>query len=216
MSKQKKQDSEERLEGTDVGAGQEQDGMTDELMACKSSLDEAERSLALEAVKVAALEAEVSSLKDQYLRKLADYENFRKRMFREKEDAIQYANSQILSDLVTVVDNFDRAVQSSETSKDFRSLHDGVDMIRKSLLGLLEGKYGLVRFDSLGAVFDPNVHEAVMSEYGDCAQPIIVEEFVRGYKLRDRVLRSAKVKVRMPAPEAEAAGTEETSGTTNA
>ncbi len=216
MSKQKKHDSEERLEGTDVGAGQAEDGNADELKAARLAQDEAEKSLALETATVAALEAEVSSLKDQYLRKLADYENFRKRMFREKDDAIQYANSQILSDLVAVVDNFDRAVQSSETSMDFKSLHNGVDMIRKSLLGLLEGKYGLAHFDSLGTAFDPNIHEAVMSEFGDCAEPTVVEEFVKGYRLRDRVLRSAKVKVRLPAPEAEATGAEEIASTTNA
>ena len=216
MSKQKKHDSEERLEGMDVGAGQAEAGKADELTAARLALDEAEKSLADGALRITELEAEVSTLKDQYLRKLADYENFRKRMFREKDDAIQYANSQILSDLVAVVDNFDRAVQSSETSMDFRSLHNGVDMIRTSLLGLLEGKYGLARFDSLGAVFDPNIHEAVMSESGDCAEPTVVEEFVKGYKLRDRVLRSAKVKVRMPAPQAEATRAEETASTTNA
>lgn len=149
--------------------------------------------------KAEALEAELSALKDQYLRKLADYENFRKRMQKDKDDAVQYANTQLLSDLVGVMDDFDRAVASSETSRDFQSLHDGVDMIRKRLLGQLEGKYGLSRFDSAGAAFDPNMHEAVMSEQGDCGEPTVVEEFVKGYKLRDRVLRSAKVKVRMPA-----------------
>lgn len=215
MSKQKKHDSEERLEGKDAEAVQTEPGETDDLEATRLLLDEAKKSLAAETSRAAALEAEVSTLKDQYLRKLADYENFRKRMFREKDDAIQYANTQILSDLVAVVDNFDRAVQSSETSMDFKSLHNGVDMTRKSLLGLLEGKYGLARFDSLGAAFDPNIHEAVMSEYGDCAEPTVVEEFVKGYKLRDRVLRSAKVKVRMPAPQAEATESEETASTTN-
>jgi molecular chaperone GrpE len=162
---------------------------------------EAAGKAAIEATgRIAALEDEVSSLKDQYLRKLADYENFRKRMFREKEDSVQYANTQILSDLVGVVDDFDRAVKSSETSMDFQSLHDGVDMIRKRLLGLLESKYGLAGFSSEGEAFDPNMHEAVMSEQGDCEEPMVIEEFVKGYRLRDRVLRSAKVKVRMPAP----------------
>jgi len=150
--------------------------------------------------RIAELEAEVSSLKDQYLRKLADYENFRKRMFRDKEDAVQFANSQILADLVGVLDDFDRAIQSTETSRDFQALHGGVDMIRKRLLALLEGKYGLARFDSVGIAFDPNLHEAVLSEQGECGEPVVVEEYARGYKLRDRVLRSAKVKVRMPVP----------------
>ena len=140
----------------------------------------------------------MSSLKDQYLRKLADYENFRKRMFREKDDAVQFANSQLLADLVSVLDDFDRAVSSSEKSRDFQSLHDGVDMIRRQLLSLLESKYGLSRFESMGESFDPNHHEAVMSEPGQCDEPTVVEEYSKGYRLRDRILRSAKVKVRMP------------------
>ena len=156
------------------------------------------------------LQTEVSSLKDQYLRKLADYENFRKRMFREKDDAVQFANSQLLTDLVSVLDDFDRAVSSSETSRDFQSLHDGVDMIRKQLLGLLESKYGLSRFESMGEPFDPNHHEAMMSEQGPCDEPTIVEEYSKGYRLRDRILRSAKVKVRMPLAGASDASTGDT------
>lgn len=155
-------------------------------------------ALAEKDARIKALEEEVSSLKDQYLRKLADYENFRKRMFREKDDAVQFANGQLLGDLVNVVDDFDRAVHSSETSRDFQSLHDGIDMIRKGMISMLENRYGLQRFDSLNTVFDPNIHEAMMSTSGDCAEPMVIEEFSKGYKLRDRVLRTAKVKVCMP------------------
>jgi len=230
MSKQKQHDNEERIEGAEVtGTGTpdtqgDAAGRSDnasarsntELDAVAASLSDALKTVADRETRIAALESEVSSLKDQYLRKLADYENFRKRMFREKEDAVQFANSNILSDLVGVMDNFDRAVQSSETSRDFQGLHDGVDMIRKGLLGLLESKYGLSRFDSLGVVFDPNVHEAVMCESGDCAEPLVIEEFVKGYKLRDRVLRSAKVKVRMPVEGGAATGSEENTSDTNA
>ncbi|HAP44605.1 MAG: nucleotide exchange factor GrpE [Spirochaetes bacterium GWD1_61_31] len=162
--------------------------------------------LAVKDARIKVLEEEVSSLKDQYLRKLADYENFRKRIFREKDDAVQFANAQLLIDLVVVMDDFDRAVLSSETSRDFQSLHDGVDMIRKGLLGMLQSRYGLQRFDSLNTPFDPNLHEAMLSEPGDCAEPLVVEEYCKGYKLKERVLRGAKVKVRMPAPEAAAGG----------
>ncbi|MBU0935859.1 MAG: nucleotide exchange factor GrpE [Spirochaetes bacterium] len=163
-------------------------------------------ALAEKDARIKALEEEVSSLKDQYLRKLADYENFRKRMFREKEDAVQFANSQLLGDLVNIVDDFDRAVHSSETSRDFQSLHDGIDMIRKGMISMLENRYGLQRFESLNTVFDPNIHEAMMSTSGDCAEPMVIEEFSKGYKLRDRILRTAKVKVCMPggAPAASA------------
>ncbi|HUW69403.1 MAG TPA: nucleotide exchange factor GrpE [bacterium] len=223
MSKQKNQEGELRSQDLPAPVDQSQDNPKEAPVETRKHHESADAQAVLESeleaaktvigdrdVKIMTLEAEVSSLKDQYLRKLADYENFRKRMFREKDDAVQYANTQLLTDLVGVVDNFDRAVQSSETSRDFQSLHDGVDMIRKSLLGLLESKYGLARFDSLGAKFDPNMHEAVMSDQGECEEPVVVEEFVRGYKLRDRVLRSAKVKVRMPLPTAASTESEET------
>lgn len=229
MSKQKKQEGELRSHDVSASVDQSQDATKEAPVETTKNHDPAVDQSALESelkaakdaigdrdVKIMTLEAEISSLKDQYLRKLADYENFRKRMFREKDDAVQYANTQLLTDLVSVVDNFDRAVQSSETSRDFQSLHDGVDMIRKSLLGLLESKYGLARFDSLGAVFDPNLHEAVMSDQGECDEPVVVEEFVRGYKLRDRILRSAKVKVRMPSQAAASTESEETTRETNA
>ncbi len=157
---------------------------------------------------IAKLQEEVSSLKDQYLRKLADYENFRKRMFREKDEAVGYANSQLLSDLVGVLDDFDRAVKSSESSRDFQSLHDGVAMIHRSLLNTLETKYALSRYDSQGEPFDPNKHEAMMSVEGECDEPVVAEEYVKGYMLKDRVLRSAKVKVMMPNKAAGAAETE--------
>jgi len=216
MSKQKKQEGEVRSQETPASIDQRQDTPQEAQIDLTSDLEAAKTAIGDRDVKILALEAELSSLKDQYLRKLADYENFRKRMFREKDDAVQYANTQLLTDLVGVVDNFDRAVQSSESSRDFQSLHDGVDMIRKSLLGLLESKYGLARFDSLGATFDPNLHEAVMSDQGECNEPVVVEEFVRGYKLRDRVLRSAKVKVRMPLPTVAATESEETTRGSNA
>jgi molecular chaperone GrpE len=79
-------------------------------------------------------------------------------------------------------------------------------MIRRQLLGLLESKYGLARFESLGEPFDPNHHEAMMSEQGECDEPTVVEEYSKGYRLRERILRSAKVKVRMPGASADSNG----------
>ncbi|MBP7096813.1 MAG: nucleotide exchange factor GrpE [Spirochaetia bacterium] len=147
----------------------------------------------------AALQEELSSLKDQYLRKLADYENFRKRMFREKDDAVQFANSSLIVDLIGVIDDFDRAAASADAhGHDYAALHDGVRMIHARLIGLLESKYGLKRFDSAGQVFDPNLHEAIASEQGDSEEPTVSEEFLAGYRLHDRVVRCAKVKVAMP------------------
>ena len=150
--------------------------------------------------RIGELEQELSALKDQYLRKQADFENFRKRMLREKEEAIAYANKQLLLDMVTVIDDFERAIQSAEESRDFDSFHDGIVLIEKQLVGMLERKWGLKRFDSAGEPFDPQRHEALMTEeVSGPDESVVLEDFQKGYLLHDRVLRSAKVKVSMPA-----------------
>lgn len=149
--------------------------------------------------KIASLEQEVADLKDQLLRKQADFENFRKRIVREREDAIRYANSNLLLDLVQTIDNFERAIKSSQDSKDFDSFHTGVDMIEKQLTSMLESKYGLTRFESNGEEFDPELHEAVTAEESpDVSTQTVIEDLQKGYKLHDRVLRHAKVRVAIP------------------
>lgn len=153
----------------------------------------------------ASLKEEVSALKDQYLRKLADDDNFRKRLRREVEDARKFANSALLGDLVAVLDDFDRAIGSSEHSRDFAVLHDGVSLIKRQFGQMLANKYGLTAYDATGEVFDPNIHEALASEPGDVAEATVSESFLPGYRLHDRVLRTAKVKVLTPKPGAEGA-----------
>ncbi len=150
--------------------------------------------------RIASLEAENSNLKDQYLRKAADFENFRKRMNADKQAAIDYANQTLLLDLIPVIDDFERAIKSSEAKRDYATLHEGIALIEKRLVSQLESKWGLVRFESAGAPFDPNRHEAIMMEKSaDAVEPTVSEEFIRGYSLKDRIVRSAKVKVVMPA-----------------
>lgn len=150
--------------------------------------------------RIQELEHENSELKDQYLRKQADFENFRKRMAREKADAIAYANKQLLLDVVQIIDDFERAIKSAEESRDFDSFHEGVALIEKQFTSMLERKWGLKRFDSEGEDFDPQKHEAVMTdEDSDHDKPVVVEDYQKGYFLNDKVLRSAKVKVAVPA-----------------
>ncbi len=152
--------------------------------------------------KIASLEAENSALKDQYLRKAADFENFRKRMNREKQEAIDFSNQALLLDLIPIIDDFERAIKSSESSRDYGNLHEGISLIERRLVTQLEAKWGLVRFDSAGERFDPNRHEAIMMEkVGEVAEPTVGEDFQRGYTLKDRVVRCAKVKVLMPLGE---------------
>ena len=149
--------------------------------------------------KIAGLEAKLADLNDQYLRKAADFENFRKRMNREKQEITEFANQSLLLDLLPVIDDFERAIKSAENSKDFASFYEGITMIEKRLSTELENKWGLKRFDSAGEPFDPNRHEALQMEKKPGISEAVVEvDFVKGYFLRDRVLRFAKVKVLMP------------------
>ncbi len=145
------------------------------------------------------LEEENSDLKDQLLRKSADFENFRKRMFREKEEGIKYANSALLAEMITIIDDFERAIQSAGESKDFNSFHTGVAMIEKQLVSMLEKNWGLKRFASTGEEFDPEKHQAIaIEETDEHDKSVVLEDYQKGYVLHDRVLRPAKVKVSKP------------------
>lgn len=193
-----------------AGAGESSTPNTTATAADLASQPEADASVAEESAlraRVKELEeqssrisSEASSLKDQYLRSLAEYENFRKRMFRDREEQQKYANFGLLTDLVPLLDDFDRAIASAEHARDYQTLHDGIVIIRRQIASVLESKYGLARYDSLGKPFDPHIHEAVASEQGKVEEPEVSEEFLPGYKLHDRVVRSSKVKVRMPGP----------------
>jgi molecular chaperone GrpE len=159
-----------------------------------------------ESQKIADLERKLAELNDQYLRKAADFENFRKRIVKEKQDAIEFANQSLLLDLITTLDDFERAINAADTSAkteaDFNTLREGVSMIEKRLVGQLENKWGLKRFDSTGEPFDPARHEALFMEKSpDVREPIVKEDFAKGYMLKDRVVRTAKVKVAMPEVE---------------
>jgi molecular chaperone GrpE len=199
-----------REEGT---GGQEAPG-TAKTAAGGNSGEQAPAEAAEE--KIAALEAQVAEVTDNYLRKAADFDNYRKRMNREKQDAIDYANTSLLLDLIQILDDFERAIkavgETSKSSPEFINFYEGVSMIKKGFASLLENKWGLKPFDSLGQPFDPNRHEAIMTEKSaDTAEPVVAEEYYKGYTLKDRVIRSAKVKVLMPENSVPAApGTETT------
>jgi molecular chaperone GrpE len=154
--------------------------------------------------RVEELEQENSELKAQYLRKQADFENFRKRMQREKQEAIKYANTNLLQDIVAIIDDFERAIKSSEESKDFDSFHSGIQLIERQLVNMLENKYGLKRMESEGEEFDPQKHEAIaMVESPEHDTQTVVEDYQKGYMINDRVLRHAKVRVAIPAQNAD-------------
>ena len=156
--------------------------------------------------RIEALEQKLAESEDKYLRKVADFENFRKRIVKEKQEAVEFANQSLLLDLIATLDDFERAISAAESSAkteaDFDTFREGVSMIEKRLLNQLENKWGLKRFDSTGVPFDPTCHEAVLMEKSaDVDEPVVKEDFAKGYMLNDRVVRTAKVKVLMPEKE---------------
>lgn len=166
--------------------------------------------------QIADLQKEVAELKDQYLRKCADFENYRKRMFREKQEAFDYANTNLLTDLIAVLDDFDRALAAGVTPEgepvaDLKPVVDGIKIINKQMRGLLEAKYNLSVYGEKGDLFNHDLHEAIATNQGPVAEPICAEVYLKGYKLKDRVIRPAKVMVQMPdgSVNADNAGTEE-------
>lgn len=150
--------------------------------------------------QIQKLESEKAEMKDQFLRKAADFDNFRKRLIRDKEDAVSFANTSLLTDLIDVLDDFERAEDAARKSKDFDTLANGVDLIEKRLATLLEKKWGLSKYVPLNEAFDPEKHEALMmTESPDVKEATVAEVFQNGYILHGRVIRHAKVKVGMPA-----------------
>ena len=134
-----------------------------------------------------------AELWDKYVRFQAEFDNYKKRSFKEKVDFIKFANEGLITELLGILDNFERGIKSAEHKKDYDLLHQGVDMISKQLHSLLETK-GLSRIKSLGQKFDPHQHEAVEVVEGD-DEGAVIEELQPGYLLNGRIVRPAKVKV---------------------
>jgi molecular chaperone GrpE len=131
------------------------------------------------------------------LRTTADFDNFKKRAAREKQEAIRYANEGVLEKLVPVLDNFDAALSAAQTSaaNGAQSLQTGVAMIFQQLKKVLT-ESGLEEVDATGQTFDPNLHEAVsQQESADVPDGAVLQQLRKGYKLRDRLLRPATVVV---------------------
>lgn len=136
-----------------------------------------------------------AQLNDRMLRLGAEFENYKKRVQREREDLIKYAGESFIIELLHIVDNFERAFQAADTTQDFKVLHQGVEMILKEVENFLKEK-GVKKMNTVGEQFDPHKHEAI--EQVVCAEGpenIIVEELQAGYELNGRVIRPAKVKV---------------------
>lgn len=142
------------------------------------------------------LEAELAELRDRSVRTLADFDNYRKRVARERAEEKRYAAAELALDVLAVVDNLERALGSEGSAAD---LKQGVDMILKQLETTLS-RHGVERVAALGEPFDPSLHEAVMRvEDAEVEEPRVRDELQSGFVLYDRLLRPAMVKVAVPA-----------------
>ena len=146
-------------------------------------------------VDVARLEQELSDLRDRSMRTLADFDNYRKRAERERQETRRYALLEPMRDLLEVVDNLERAVSAGGSAEDLKR---GVEMILRQLDELLR-RYGVVPIETADRAFDPAVHEAVARrESADVDEPVVDEEYQKGYMLHERLLRPARVVVTVP------------------
>lgn len=149
--------------------------------------------------KIAALEKEIEDLKKEALYKAAENDNWRKRMMQQKEEAVAYANASLLNDLLESLDNFDRTLDAAKDAKDAKTIADGIKMISKNLVSMLENKYGLSSFGKEGDEFNPEEHEAIGRVEDEKAKKETLQQvYMKGYKLNGKIIRNAKVMVSVP------------------
>lgn len=143
-----------------------------------------------------SLKEAVTEEKNKYLRLYAEFENYKKISARNKEELFKYANEGLMTDMLTVIDHLELALQhSSDENADPASLAEGVEITLKEMKNVLE-KHGLVNIDASGKPFDPSIHHAISQvETEEFKENTIVQEFRKGYMLKERVLRAAMVAV---------------------
>jgi molecular chaperone GrpE len=144
---------------------------------------------------MAGLQADLDRFRDLALRSQADFENYKRRSAREKEDAIKYANSSLLERLVGILDNFELGLAAAKEQGADSPIYSGMVLVQKQLNDLL-AENGLQPIEAEGKTFDPNLHEAIAHEpSSEFPEGIVVRQARRGYRFKDRLLRPAKVVV---------------------
>jgi molecular chaperone GrpE len=162
--------------------------------AAVSEEEAAASELEADLAKLSKLESERDDYRDMLKRVQAEFENYRKRMIKEQTAFVDRATSDLVDQLLPVLDSFELALKNADVAgADVESVRKGVELVYAELVGVLE-KAGLSRIEAEGKPFDPNVHEAVMQEEGD-GEPVVSDVLRTGYTLKGRVLRPAMVKV---------------------
>lgn len=139
--------------------------------------------------------AELEDIKNRHLRLQADFSNYKKRVEKDKENTYLYATQELMTKLLPVIDNFDRALSTKIDDTTLEKFYQGVEMVYKQFTDILK-ESGLEEIDALHQKFDPNYHHAVSQEENkDFDEDTVTEVFLKGYKLKDRIVRPSMVKV---------------------
>jgi len=193
QTKEQAVNAEELAESAAINGGEEAEA--------QAGMKEGKVEQQAEAVKAAGdLEAQLEEARkearenyEKLLRLAAEFENFKKRIEREKQNALKFAEESIIRELLPTIDNLERALELGAQSDDRQALLEGVEMTRKGLLACLE-KFGLQQIQCEGGPFDPNFHEAMtMEPTSEIPANHVKKEFQKGYMYKDRLLRAAKV-----------------------
>jgi len=170
---------------------EEEESVEDEELNEEELLSRLEDELAEKEEELAKKEEEIKDLTDSLLRLRADFANYKRRIEKEKESTIAYALEGLMSDLLPILDNFERAMDSAEEKGGF---YEGVNMIYEQLLEVLSNN-GLQEIECVGKPFDPNLHHAVFTEESEEEEGTVLEAVQKGYLLKDKVIRPSMVKV---------------------
>ena len=141
-------------------------------------------------IKIVELEEQVQSFKDKNISLLAEFDNYRKRISRERIASEKYEGERIFRSILPILDDIDRVLSIKEINE--KSVVDGINLIKSKFTSALK-EYGVTSYTSLGKIFDPEYHEAIMMKKAKKKKNIIIEEFQKGYMYHDKVLRHAKV-----------------------
>ena len=192
--------AEEKIKSEDMAEAQEQEEITEEPETADSKKKKAKKTKEQKKIdelhqKVSELEAQVNQLKDQNLRKIAEFENYKRRTEKEFLAHLEFANEGLITEVLPVLDDFERFLEHAESSEEKNPLKEGVELIYKKMVSVLEKK-GLKVMDVIGEEFNTERHEALMQIETDKVESgHIVDQHLKGYLLNDKVIRHAQVLV---------------------
>ena len=173
----------------------EQKEITVEPAESKNPLTECEEKITMLENELAKKNEEAKENYDKFLRNLAEFDNYRKRVNKERAEIYRYGCENLIKNMLPMLDNFERAMAATQEIQDFKNFVTGIKMIQSNLADILE-KEGLKPISAVGLQFDPHLHDAVMQvETTEASDGTVTEEVLKGYMLNERVLRHSMVKV---------------------